>query len=98
VIIEHALLRVRDGQAANFEAAMAQAKPLIAASPGFLGIEVRPAAEEPRLYLLLVRWNDIASHRDGFRNSDRYQNWRALLHGFYEPMPEVRYFGESLWN
>jgi heme-degrading monooxygenase HmoA len=98
VIIEHALLRVRDGQAANFEAAMAQARPLIAASPGFLGIEVRAAPEEPGLYLLLVRWVDIASHRDGFRNSERYQQWRALLHGFYEPMPEVRYFGESLWN
>jgi heme-degrading monooxygenase HmoA len=98
VIIEHALLRVRGGQAANFEAAMAQAKPLIAASPGFLGIEVRAASEESGLYLLLVRWADIASHRDGFRNSERYQQWRALLHGFYEPMPEVRYFGESLWN
>ncbi len=98
MIIEHALLHVRAGQAAEFEAAIRQAKSLIAASPGFQGIEVRPASEEPGLYLLIVHWDDIASHRDGFRMSDRYQEWRSLLHHFYEPMPEVRYFGESLWN
>ena len=96
MIIEHALLQVRPGEEAAFKAAMAQAKPLIAVSPGFQGIEVRPAAEKPGLYLLLVRWDSIADHRDGFRNSDRYQQWRALLHPFYDPMPSVDYFGETV--
>lgn len=96
MIIEHALLQVRPGEEAAFEAAMAQAKPLIAASPGFQGIEVRLAAEKSGLYLLLVRWDSIADHRDGFRNSDRYQQWRALLHSFYDPMPSVDYFGDPL--
>lgn len=96
MIIEHALLQVRPGEEAAFELAMASAKPLIAASPGFQGIEVRPAAEKPGLYLLLVRWDSIADHRDGFRNSDRYQQWRALLHPFYDPMPSVDYFGDPL--
>lgn len=96
MIIEHVLLRVRDGETAAFEAAMAEARPLITESPGFGGIEVHPACEEIGLYLLIVRWADIASHRDGFRKSDRYQAWRALLHHFYEPMPRVSYFGESL--
>ena len=96
MILEHALLRVRPGQDAAFEAALAEAKPLIAASPGFQGIEVRPAVEKPGLYLLIVRWESIAHHRDGFRASDRYQEWRALLHGFYDPMPEVQYFGDAL--
>ncbi len=94
MIVEHALLRIRSGQAAEFEAALAKAKPLIAASPGFIGIEVRGAAEESGLYLLQVKWDDIASHRDGFRRSDSYQEWRGLLHDFYDPMPEVKYFGE----
>jgi heme-degrading monooxygenase HmoA len=96
MIIEHALLQVRPGESTAFEAAMAKAKPLIAASPGFLGIEVQRASEEEGLYLLLVKWETIAHHRDGFRTSDRYQEWRALLHGFYDPMPEVRYFGNEV--
>ena len=96
MITEHAILQVRAGQEAAFEAAMAQAKPLIADSPGFLGIDVRPDCERAGRYLLLVRWESIADHRDGFRLSDRYQQWRCLLHGFYDPMPQVSYFGESL--
>ncbi|MFT3966940.1 MAG: antibiotic biosynthesis monooxygenase [Sphingobium sp.] len=94
MVLEQALLHVRPGQDEAFRAAMAQARPLIAASPGFLGMEVCPASQETGLYLLLVRWESIAHHRDGFRKSDRYEQWRALLHGYYDPMPEVRYFGD----
>jgi heme-degrading monooxygenase HmoA len=96
MILELALLQVRSGEESAFEAAMAEAKPLIAASPGFLGIEVRPAIETPGLYLLLVRWESVADHREGFRQSVRYEQWRALLHPFYDPMPIVDYFEDPL--
>jgi heme-degrading monooxygenase HmoA len=96
MIIEHAILQVRAGQAAEFEAAMAQAKPLIAASPGFHDISVRPGIDTPDTYLLIVQWDDVASHREGFRGSERYQQWRSLLHKFYDPMPHVTYFGETI--
>ncbi|MCX8474393.1 MAG: antibiotic biosynthesis monooxygenase [Sphingomonas sp.] len=96
MIVEHALLHVRAGEGQAFEAAMRAARPLIAASPGFVAIEVRPAAERADRYLLRVVWTDIAAHRDGFRMSEHYQDWRRLLHGFYEPMPVVEYFGESI--
>jgi heme-degrading monooxygenase HmoA len=96
LILEHALLAIKPGQSSAFETAMAQARPLIAASPGFRSITVRKACESPDQYLLLVEWEDIASHRDGFRKSARYVEWRALLHDFYEPMPAVTYFGEPL--
>lgn len=96
MVLEQALLHIRQGEHALFEAALAEARPLIAASPGFLGLDVCPALEEPDLYLLLVRWETIGHHRDGFRTSDRYQQWRDLLHRFYDPMPVVRYFGETI--
>lgn len=59
MILEHALLHVRFDEESAFEATMAEAKPLVAASPGFLGIEVRPATEKPGLYLLLVAGNPL---------------------------------------
>jgi heme-degrading monooxygenase HmoA len=96
MVIEHALLHVRPGQEAGFEEAMRNARPLIAASPGFQAIEVRPALETAGLYLLLVQWDSVSDHRDGFRNSERYARWRATLHDFYDPMPTVDYFGEAL--
>lgn len=96
MIVEHALLEVKSGQSAAFETAMRQARDLIAASPGFMGIEVRPSTESDGRYLLRVLWSDIAAHRDGFRKSARYEEWRALLHHFYEPMPAVEYFRDSI--
>ena len=97
MILEHALLDVKPGQGAAFEAALAEALPLIAASDGFLGLEVRPCIEAPgRRYLLLVRWRSVADHDPGFRGSDRYPKWKALLHHFYDPFPVVQHYGEPI--
>ncbi|WEK50907.1 MAG: antibiotic biosynthesis monooxygenase [Candidatus Kaistia colombiensis] len=96
MILEHALLTVKPGHASAFEEAMTRAAPLIAASPGFLGLEVRPSIETPGTYLLLVRWESLTDHDPGFRSSDRYQHWKALLHGFYDPFPTVTHFSEPL--
>ncbi len=95
-VLEHALLPVRVGEEAAFETALAEARPLIAASPGFISLTVRRPTGTGQPYLLLVEWRSIADHRDGFRRSDRYQQWRTLLHCFYDPVPEVSYFGESV--
>jgi heme-degrading monooxygenase HmoA len=96
MILESALLNIRTGQGAAFEAAMAEARPLIAASPGFQGIEVRPCLERPGRYLLLVRWERLEDHTEGFRKSTRYEEWRALLHRFYDPFPTVEHFADSI--
>lgn len=97
MIVEHALLQVKPGQERAFETAMQEARALIAASPGFHFISVQPAlAGDESEYLLLVQWDDIGSHQEGFRKSDRYQRWRELLHHFYDPMPVVSYFGKSI--
>ncbi len=95
-VIEHALLSVRAGSEAAFETAIDEARPLIEASPGFISMQIRRPTAAGQPYLLLVEWRSVADHCDGFRQSDRYQQWRALLHSFYDPMPEVSYFGEPL--
>lgn len=95
-VIEHALLPVRAGSEAAFEAAVADAKPLIEASPGFISLEICRPLDPGQPYLLLVQWRSVADHRDGFRTSERYQRWRALLHPFYDPVPTVGYFGDPV--
>jgi heme-degrading monooxygenase HmoA len=94
VILEVAALDVKPGQEADFERAMAQARPLIAASRGFRGMSVRRCLERPNRYLLQVEWETLEDHTVGFRGSDRYQEWRKLLHHFYDPFPTVEHYGE----
>lgn len=98
MITEHAILQVKAGQADAFTAAMREAEPLIAATPGFLGIAVLPCVETPDRFLLLVRWESVEAHEKGFRGSDRYLRWKALLHHFYEPFPSVGHYGPSIFD
>ena len=94
MILELAILCVKPGQGPDFERAMADAKPLIATTPGFLGMEVRPCLEAADRYLLLVRWRSVEDHTEGFRGSGRYPRWKALLHHFYDPFPTVEHYDE----
>ncbi len=98
MIVEHAILQVRSGQAEAFEAAMTEARPLVANQPGFHSIEVRKSDDDPERYLLLIVWDRIESHREGFRQSPEYQQWRTLLHPFYDPMPVVNYYEASIFD
>jgi heme-degrading monooxygenase HmoA len=92
MILEVAVLDVRPGAEAAFEAAFDEARPLIAATPGYLGLELRRCVETPSRYVLLVRWRRLEDHTEGFRGSPQYQHWKRLLHHFYDPFPTVEHY------
>lgn len=94
MILEHAILPVRPGRESDFEAAMRRARPLIAAQPGFVSLSVQRSLETPNEYLLLVEWDSLEAHTQGFRTSPEYARWRELLHEFYDPFPRVEHFVE----
>ena len=56
-VLEIALLKVRPGQTAEFEAAFAQAGRLIAAIPGYQRHELQRCLEDAHQYALLVWWD-----------------------------------------
>lgn len=96
MILEAAILQIKPDEGCAFEAALRSALPLIEATPGFRGLELRPCLEKPDQYLLLVNWETLEDHTVGFRGSDRYPAWRAALHYFYEPFPIVLHYGEPV--
>jgi heme-degrading monooxygenase HmoA len=91
-VLEHALLDVVPGREDDFEQAFEQARPLIAATPGFRRLRLERCVERPAQYLLLVEWDRLEDHTEGFRGSARYDEWRALLHHFYDPFPLVEHY------
>lgn len=93
-ILEHALLPVVAGREAEFEAAFDEARAIIASMPGFIDLRLSRSIETPNEYLLVVHWESVEAHEQGFRGSPEYERWRALLHEFYEPFPVVSHFAE----
>jgi heme-degrading monooxygenase HmoA len=92
MITEHAVLPIKPGQAEEFERAFGTAKSIIAAMPGFAGLTLSRCLERPDTYLLLVRWERLDDHTEGFRGSPEYDEWRRLLHEFYDPFPTVEHY------
>ena len=92
MILETAVLDVRAGMSHEFEAAFSVAKNLPTQIAGYQNLELRKCAEKPRRYLLLIWWDSIESHTVGFRESPQYQEWKRLLHHFYDPFPEVEHY------
>ena len=96
MILEVAMLDVIAGREAEFEAAFAEARPIIASMRGFVSLELQRCLEAPNRYVLLVRWERLEDHTVGFRQSPEYQRWRALLHHFYDPFPTVLHYASVL--
>lgn len=96
MILEHALLSIRPGEEVAFEAAFAEARAIIEAMPGFRSLSLSRGIERPGTYLLLVEWERLEDHTEGFRGSAAYERWRALLHHFYDPFPSVEHFAQVL--
>lgn len=95
MIIEHALVRVSEGQQEEFERSMVEALPLIESAPDCHGAEVRRQAEDDSIYLLVVRWSSVEAHM-AFRRTELFDRWRELTHHFYSEPPVVTHFHEPL--
>ncbi len=92
MVLEVAILNVRDGMCDAFEEAFRQASPIIASMPGYRSHELQRCIEVSNRYVLLVRWATLEDHTVGFRQSAGYQEWKRLLHHFYDPFPTVEHY------
>ena len=92
MILEVAVLDVKTGLADEFEVAFKIASNIIISMPGYISHELQRCLEKRNRYILLVRWEKLEDHTVGFRGSREYQEWRALLHHFYDPFPTVEHY------
>lgn len=92
MVTEMALLPVKKAETALFEAAFHKAQEILRIQSGYLGHELLKGVEQGNNYLLLIRWETLEDHTEGFRGGAGYPKWKALLHHFYDPFPEVVHF------
>ncbi|ELX7501690.1 antibiotic biosynthesis monooxygenase [Vibrio fluvialis] len=92
MILEVAILDVKPEQEAQFEQSFAKAQQIIASMAGYVSHQLQRCLENPSRYILLVNWQTLEAHTEGFRQSAEYRQWRALLHHFYDPFPTVEHY------
>ena len=92
MVLEAAVLYVKPGMEEEYEDAFRQASAIISSMKGYMSHELQRCMEVKGKYLLLVNWERLEDHTLGFRQSAQYQEWKQLLHHFYEPFPVVEHF------
>jgi len=92
MVLEMAVLNVRAGEDSSFETAFHEAQAIISGMRGYRRHELQRCLETPGRYLLLVWWETLEDHTEGFRGSPEYARWKELLHHFYEPFPLVEHY------
>jgi heme-degrading monooxygenase HmoA len=92
MILGAATLNVIPGREAEFESAFAKASPIISSMSGYVSHQLQRCIEKQNRYILLVNWERLEDHTVGFRSSEGYQEWRKLLHHFYDPFPTVEHY------
>ena len=91
MVLEVALIDVTPGAQEQFEAAYAEGRALVARSQGCRSIRMTRGVESPARFVLLVEWDSVEAH-EGFRSSERFGQWRALVGPHFAGPPVVEHF------
>ncbi|WP_030927627.1 antibiotic biosynthesis monooxygenase family protein [Streptomyces sp. NRRL S-646] len=92
MVVEHAELTVEAGREEEFQEVFGKARELLAEAAGFRWAELLHCEERPRTFLLLVGWESVEAHTAGFRESERFARWRALVGPFFTEPPAVEHY------
>ena len=92
MILEVAILNVIPGQEDDFLAAFSKAQRIISKMEGYISHQLKRCIEHSSQFILLVEWEKLTDHAVGFRESAEYQEWKSLLHHFYDPFPIVEHY------
>lgn len=98
MILEVAILHIKPELNHSFESTFKEASKIIANMEGYIEHQLQKCLEQENKYILLVRWETLEHHEIGFRGSEQYQQWKALLHHYYSPYPVVEHYREIVLN
>ena len=93
MILELADIRIHPGQNAAFEEAIQRGlATVIDSAKGFQGYTVNRGIESPERYVLQIFWDTLEDHTVGFRQSEAFTQWRAIVGPFFAGPPTVEHF------
>jgi heme-degrading monooxygenase HmoA len=93
MILEIAEIRIRPGEQAAFDAAIAHGlASVVARAEGMRGYKVQRSRENPQRYVLHIFWDTVEAHTVGFRQGPLFAEWRAIVGPFFAEPPLVEHF------
>jgi heme-degrading monooxygenase HmoA len=92
MILEAAVFNIKEGTQADFEKSFGQAQLIISKANGYISHQLQNCLENNKRYLLLVQWRTLEDHMEGFRKSEDFLKWRALIGPYFDTPPAVEHY------
>jgi len=94
MILEIAFVEVAPERHSDFEKAVKRAvSEVLSAAPGFIDFEMHKGIEQANTYTFHIHWETLEDHTVGFRESDLFKKWRAIIGEYFAKPPTVEH-----WN
>lgn len=91
MVLEIAEFLIRSGEEDEFAAAYERAAHLLWDTPGCLSTRMTRGVESPSRFVLLVEWQNLTDHTEGFRGTASFRAWREELGSFFAEPPRVEH-------
>jgi len=92
MILEIATFDIKENALEGFKSACEKAKQVVSQSTGFMGMEFRQCLETRTKFVALITWKTLEDHTIGFRESNLFTEWRALLSPYFNSPPVAEHF------
>ena len=91
MVLEIAEFIIRSGAEDEFAVAYERAAHLVRDTPGCLSMRMTRGVESPSRFVLLVEWENVTDHTEGFRATTSFHAWREQLGSYFAETPRVEH-------
>lgn len=89
MVTEFAEIDIKPSMEDDFIKGVEASLPVFARAPGCHGVELQRGIEQPGHFVLLVKWDSVEAHMQGFQKSPDFQIWRQNVSGCFAGAPKV---------
>jgi len=90
--IEVTSFEVREGSESAFQHGLTNALPILMRQSGYVGHQFGASVERPQQFWLIVHWERLEDHTEGFRKSAAFETFVGAFRPFLAKPAEVSHF------
>jgi quinol monooxygenase YgiN len=92
MITEIAIFQAIPGKEENFAQGIQQGIQVIRRDSGCRSVMVQRCIEDPTRFVLIVQWDSVEAHTEGFRKSPLFAEYRSHINGLFQDSPVVHHY------
>lgn len=96
MIVEYIRYKIDEARRDDFVQAYAKASEPLMASPYCTSFDLSRSVDDPSHFILRLEWTSPDDHMQGFRGSDEFRRFFALVKPFYDDIEEMRHYERLL--